>query len=95
MDDDEICRIVRNGLKRYGDRDRIMSWLGNKYIWGNRPQNPDAIEIAYHMSGNPGLRYNANYYGLSVVASPQSAAILKGFVDESMKTEFGYWGRPI
>ena len=86
VDDNEVCRMVRQGLKRFKGKDNLMSWLGNQYIWGKSPQNPDAIEIAYHMYGNAQLRHNAEYFGLSVVAV-KPPAILKTFVDLAMKGE--------
>jgi parallel beta-helix repeat protein len=85
MDDNEVCRMVRQGLKRFKGKNNLMSWLGNQYIWGKSPQNPDAIEIAYHLYGDPNLRDNAVYFGLSVVEPVKPPAILKAFVEIPIK----------
>ena len=98
--DEEFLRIVRRGLRRtQGPRDEIIAWVGGSYIWNASPQNPDAIEILYHASDFSGhtfaandTRYNAVYYGLSVV-QPKTPAILRTLVDMSMAENKNDWGR--
>ena len=52
--DDEIFRTVRAGLRRTSQhRTLILAWLGNRYIWGKSPQNPQAVEIMYHATDLP------------------------------------------
>ena len=95
----EIFRTVRQGLRRTKiSRDQIMAWVGGGYIWNASPQNPDAIEILYHAADfrdktvdQYDTRYNAVYYGLTVV-QPKTPAILRTLVDMSM-SEKTDWGR--
>lgn len=92
--DTEILGAVRNGLRNTTQhRTSILRWLGNKYIWGKSPQNPEAIEIMYHaadFSGDRadpyGTRHYAVYFGLSVV-SQKTPAILKTLVDLCMRVD--------
>ena len=65
---------MRRGLRRTkAPRDQILAWIGEPFIWKASPQNPDAIEILYHAADfhsetvASDTRYNAVYYGLSVV----------------------------
>jgi beta-lactamase regulating signal transducer with metallopeptidase domain len=94
LSDDAILSAVRSGL-RHADRQRtsILRWLGNRYIWGKSPQNPQAIEIMYHaadFSGKGcdafGTRHFAVYFGLSVV-QPKTPAILRTLADLCMKVD--------
>ncbi len=85
MDDDEVCRMVRQGLKRSEKKNDIMSWLGGTGHLGKSPQNPDAIEIAYHLYGDPWLRDNALSFGLSKIEPVKPAAVLKAFVEIAIK----------
>jgi RNA polymerase sigma factor (sigma-70 family) len=95
----EVLRIVRNGLRRTREpRDQIIAWVGGSHIWGKSPQHPDAVEILYHaadfrtQSPAAGVtRYNAVYYGLSVV-EPKPPAVLRTLVEMSM-AEKNDWGR--
>jgi C-terminal processing protease CtpA/Prc len=94
----EILGIVRRGLRRTrAPRDQIMAWIGGKHVWGVSPQNPDAIEILYHAADfhsaavAADIRYNAVYYGLSVI-QPKTPAVLRTLVDMSME-EKNDWGR--
>ncbi len=93
---EEIFRIVRRGLRRLDGRgqEQVLAWIGGEYIWGKTRQEPDAIEILYHASdfrrkpsGNPfDTRYNAVYYGLSVV-QPKPPAVLRTAVEICMASE--------
>jgi hypothetical protein len=51
-----------------------LRWFGNKYVWGQEPQDPQAVEIMYHAVGID--RHDAIYFGLSVVTS-KTANILR------------------
>jgi len=92
--DDEILEKVRIGLRRTKQhRTSILRWIGNRYIWGKSPQNPDAIEIMYHaadFSGEKadpfGTRHYAVYFGLSVV-NPKTPAILRTLADLCMRVD--------
>jgi hypothetical protein len=85
--DVEILRTVREGLRRTREnRTSILRWVGNRFVWGQTPQDPDAIEILYHAADfRPqaeayGTRHYAVYFGLSVV-QPKTSAILHTLAD--------------
>jgi len=91
--DAEILTTVRQGLRRTRSKTEIVRWIGNKYVWGRSPQNPDAIEIMYHASdfqGNDPMaretRSWAIYFGLSVV-EPKTPAILHTLADSCIRGE--------
>ena len=92
--EDEILDTVRSGLRRTGEhRTSILRWIGNKYIWGESPQHPYAIEIMYHAAdfsgerADPyGTRHYAVYFGLSVVR-PKTPPILRTLVDLCMRID--------
>lgn len=87
--DREILDIVRRGLRRTRNhRTSILRTIGNRYIWGKRPQNPYAVEIMYHAADPTdgfGTRHYAVYFGLSVLASPKPTNVLRTLVDVCMK----------
>jgi beta-lactamase regulating signal transducer with metallopeptidase domain len=91
---DAILGAVRSGLRHTSQhRTVILRWLGNRYIWGRSPQNPQAIEIMYHaadFSGRGcdayGTRHFAVYFGLSVVET-KTPAILRALSDLCMKVD--------
>ena len=87
--DKEILDIVRRGLRRTRNhRTSILRTIGNRYIWGKRPQNPYAVELMYHASDPDdrfGTRHYAVYFGLSVLASPKPPNVLRTLVDVCMK----------
>jgi hypothetical protein len=91
--DDVILATVRNGLRRTSQhRLTVLRWLGNKYIWGKSPQNPQAIEIMYHAADFRkaaevhGTRHFAVYFGLSVV-QPKTPAILHTLADLCIRVD--------
>ncbi len=64
--DAEILTTVRRGFRRTKQyRTLVLSWIGNRYIWGKAPQDPEAVEIMYHAV--PMARHYAVYFGLSVL----------------------------
>lgn len=71
LSDQAILDTVCNGLRRTTKhRTLILRWIGNKYIWGENPQHPYAVEIMYqasHPSDKYGTRHYAIYFGLSVL----------------------------
>lgn len=89
--DTEILGTVRNGLRNTKQhRTLILGWIGNKYIWGKSPQNPDAIEIMYHATDYPermgvtgGTQHYAVYFGLSVV-NKKTPSVLRALTDLCM-----------
>lgn len=89
--DTEILGTVRNGLRNTKQhRTLILGWIGNKYIWGKSPQNPEAIEIMYHAIDYPerkgvrgGTQHYAVYFGLSVV-DQKTPSVLRALVDLCM-----------
>jgi len=88
-DDAEILTIVRNGLRRTTKhRTSILRWIGNKYIWNQKDQHPDAIEITYHATDGErfGTRHYAVYFGLSVVHK-KTPAILRTLADLCMRVD--------
>lgn len=83
--DEEILQAVRDGfLAASVDHGQLVSWLGNRYIWGKSPQHPAAIEIMYHAihlgKGDP------LYFGLSVVTN-KSDNILRVLAEIAMKSD--------
>ena len=92
--DTEILGSVRNGLRTTKQhRTLILGWIGNKYIWGKSPQNPDAIEIMYHAIDYPekigvkgGTQHYAVYFGLSVV-NQKTPAVLRALADLCMSND--------
>lgn len=82
--DAEILATVRQGLRASQSRMPILRWIGNKYIWGKKPQNPQAIELMYHATQlDQGA---AIYFGLSVT-QPKTPAILHTLAEIGMKTD--------
>jgi RNA polymerase sigma factor (sigma-70 family) len=96
---DEILGTVRRGLRRTeAPRDQIISWIGGSFIWNAPRQDPDAVEILYHAADFRSAsaaadvtRYNAVYYGLSVV-QPKTPAVLRTLGDMCM-IQKADWGR--
>jgi hypothetical protein len=87
MSDAEYLTVVREGLRRTTQhRTLILSELGNRLIWGQAEQHPDAIELCYHAADfSPaaevyGTRHYAVYFGLSVVTD-KTPAILRTLAD--------------
>lgn len=83
LGDEEFLLTVRQGLRRTENyRTSILSWVGNRFIWGKEPQDADAIELCYHASdfsdeaSQYGARHYAVYFGLSVV-DEKSPSILR------------------
>ena len=96
---DEIMKLMRASLRgTTGNRDEILNWFGDKYIWSAAPQDPEAIEIMYHACDYrgpcvQGMESPPVYSGLSVVA-PKPPAVLHALVDLCMHTPFSQdWGR--
>lgn len=96
--DEEILQTVRLGFLRTRQyRSKVLSWIGNKYIWGEKKQHPYAIELMYHATALAGDRGNAIYFGLSVT-HPKTPAILRTLAEQSMlkksPADFGriIWG---
>lgn len=92
--DEEILKTVRQGLRTCKNhKTLILRWIGNKYIWGKSPQNPEAIEIMYHAAdfsgerADPyGTRHYAVYFGLSVVTN-KTPTILRTLTELCMKVD--------
>ena len=80
--DQEILETVRAGFRHTKQHQTlVLSWIGNKYIWGKSPQNPEAIELMYHATDFDGsVMHYAVYYGLSVVQS-KSPNILRSLAE--------------
>jgi len=89
VNDKELLDTVRCGLKKTKhNKNSILRWLGNKYIWGKSPQNKYAIEIMYHASSSDEreIRGAAIYFGLSVTEN-KTENIFKALVDSCMKSK--------
>jgi len=88
--DSEILSTVRRGFRAYqGDKGDIVRWIGNRCIWNKQPQNPEAIEIMYHVTDigeDYGTGYYGVYFGLSVV-QPKTPAILRRLADMAMASD--------
>ncbi len=83
--DEEIFATVRAGFRRTTKhRTLILSWIGNRYVWGKSPQHPEAIEIMYHAV--PMQRHYAVYFGLSVVRN-KTPNILRTLAEICMQSE--------
>lgn len=81
--DAEILGAVRQGLRAVHNRMPILRWIGNKYIWNKKPQNPQAIELMYHATQLD--QGSAIYFGLSVT-QPKTPAILRTLAEIGMQT---------
>jgi peroxiredoxin len=83
--DEEILSTVRQGFRRMTQsRNSVLQWVGNRFIWGKQPQNPEAIELMYHAVSLE--RYYAVYFGLSVVKN-KSPNLLRTLADLCMQGE--------
>jgi hypothetical protein len=83
--DAEILSTVRQGFRRMTqDRRLLLVWIGNRYIWGRDPQNPEAVEIMYHAV--PLEPHYAVYFGLSVVHD-KTANLLRTLAEVCMQGE--------
>ena len=83
LDDTEFLSVIRGGLRHTTNhRTILISYVGNRFIWGKAPQDPDAIELCYHAADfteaaeGYGARHYAVYFGLSVVTE-KTPAILR------------------
>jgi len=93
LGDDEYVALVRNGLRRTTTRKLfILREFGNRFVWGNRNQRPDAIELMFH-AADPrpeadayDTRHSAVYFGLSVTTD-KTARILDALVAVAMASE--------
>ena len=86
---ENIFELFRRGLRTSTVYPQMLfSWLGNTFIWNKSPQNPKAIELAYHAAGstNQEISHTAIYFGLSTVR-PMSEPILHALVDIGMRSE--------
>ena len=61
----------------YKIRDSIATITGSRWIWNASDQAPEAIELMMRLSrdDNRNVRYNANYYGLSVIRHRTDAEV--------------------
>ncbi|MDF1837896.1 MAG: hypothetical protein P1V35_08510 [Planctomycetota bacterium] len=82
LEDDEYLTAIRQGLRNTTQhRTLIISGVGQRFIWGKDPQNPDAVELMYHAADfRPeaqvfGTRHYAVYFGLSVVEDKPPAVL--------------------
>lgn len=83
--DEEILSTARLGFRRMTQsRNSVLQWIGNHFLWGKQPQNPEAIEIMYHAV--PLERHYAVYSGLSVVKN-KSPNLLHTLADICMQGE--------
>ena len=83
--DEEILSTVRRGFRRTKEyRSNILRWIGNRYVWGEDPQNAEAIEIMYHAVAME--RHYAIYFGLSVVKD-KTPNILRTLAEICMQRE--------
>jgi RNA polymerase sigma factor (sigma-70 family) len=91
----EVIAIVRQGLRRaeYEVQSEVIRWVGQRFVWGQSPQNSEAIELMYHASDIPGdpenmgaLCHWAVYFGISTVR-PLTPAILHALADSCMRSD--------
>lgn len=82
LGDVEYLAAIRRGLRHTTQhRTLIISGVGQRFIWGKDPQNPDAVELMYHAADfRPqakvyGTRHYAVYFGLSVVDNKPPAVL--------------------
>lgn len=86
---DEIIETIYGGLlTSRAHKLSVLRWFGNKYIWGQNPQNKDAIKLMIEASklDDPEIYRNAVYFGLSV-AEEKTPEILQAMIEVAMKTE--------
>lgn len=86
----EEIALVRRGMRHTtAYRTNILRWLGNKYVWGKSPQDPDVIELMYHACDfreevqHYDMRHYAVYFGLSVVQE-KTPNVLQALVELCM-----------
>ena len=79
---DVVLKTVREGFRNTtATRGKILTWIGEKYIWEKRPENQEALEIMYHAADHRpaaqryGSVYNAIYFGLSIVKQKQPRTV--------------------
>ncbi|MDH5493645.1 MAG: hypothetical protein OEY14_16950 [Myxococcales bacterium] len=87
LGDEQFLAVIRRGLRHTKNhRTLILSYVGNRFIWGKQEQNLDAIELCYHAAdfreaaAKYGARHYAVYFGLSVVTN-KTPAILRTLAD--------------
>ncbi len=93
LGDDEYIALIRNGLRRTTVRKLfVLREFGNRFVWGNRTQRMDAIELMFH-AADPrpeadayGTRHSAIYFGLSVTQD-KTPRILDAMVAVAMASE--------
>jgi hypothetical protein len=88
---EELILAVQKGLRRStSPRLSILRTFGNRLIWGQKIQNPEAIELMYHAAGagkNSDLTDHwAVYFGLSVVET-KSPNILRTLAELCMQSD--------
>ncbi len=91
-----LLATVRQGLRRYeGDRAELLRWVGRRFVEGQSPQDPDAVEIMYHaldldpeQEGGAEARSAAIRFGVSVVR-PLSPNLLRALAALSIVSEDG------
>ncbi len=87
LPEEEFLAVIRAGLRHTTQhRTLILSYVGNRLIWGVESQHPGAIELCYHAAdfreeaARYGCRHYAVYFGLSVVKE-KTPAILHTLAD--------------
>lgn len=91
-----LLATVRQGLRRYeGNRAELLRWVGRRFVEGQSPQDPDAVEIMYHaldvdpeQEGGAATRSAAIRFGVSVVR-PLSPNLLQALAALSIASEDG------
>ncbi len=90
LDDAKFIEAFRRGMRRKTEyNSHLTQALARRFLWtanNAAPQNPDAIELFYHMSDSPSLRKYAIKNGLTCVRE-KTPAILHALVDLCVKTE--------
>jgi hypothetical protein len=85
---EEILAVVRQGFRNTTrHRTRILSEVGNGFIWNVDDQDPRAVELMYHASEFPGMTQGAMYSGLAVV-NQRSDNLLRTMMQRF--TTYGY-----
>jgi len=70
----------------------VAQYVGGRSIWGKKSQSPRAIElmIALAHDPDPGVRYDAIYYGLSIVET-KNDDVIRAMLDAGMMAEDYSW----
>ncbi|HLB73690.1 MAG TPA: hypothetical protein VJJ98_06705 [Sedimentisphaerales bacterium] len=90
LSDDEILKIICNGLRRSSIQNRhilLLEHVGSKYISGRKPPNAAAVDLLHHASLHPTYAPKAVKDGLCA-ANPKSEQVLEHLFELCLANEY-------